>query len=114
MDPASIRHQLYASSTPNTFFASFVPIMKEFEYDTSVRKILRSCFDEWVRYQVMPILPDENLPIHIVGSVGFYFKRYIFDALQKYQLEPGEFIKDPLDQLIMVHAKALKDTNDRY
>ena len=112
MDPATIREHLYGSVTPNQYLASFVPFIKAHEHDSSIRKLLRSSFDEWARYQLNPIAKGQNLLVHIVGSVGFYFKRYIFDALQKHHLSIGEIIKDPLDKLINIHVDQLRNPNE--
>lgn len=93
--------ELYSHSYPNKYLAAFA----KFAFDNLhypymyglVKDHTVSFFDLNFPYYRKEV---KKFPIHFVGSIGYYSKGIIKKELFKRGLEPGNFIKSPIENLI--------------
>jgi len=93
---------VYQSKQPNRFLASCAKVLYNNKLDKEVAQIITSEFDAFAnvlnKYEI-------KWPVHIIGSVGYYFEEEIRSSLLKHQLESGKIIKSPTKALVKYHLE---------
>jgi len=95
--------KIYGSSTPAVYLASFGKFMAQNKTHPYLLNLIEESFDSFIRRHVCKYENHQNLPIHFVGSVAFYFKNILNDALKKKGLRLGIVIKRPIENLAQYH-----------
>ncbi len=97
-----IINKVYYSQWPNRFLASCAKVLYNHKSEQEILAIITTEFDSFSdvlkRYEI-------KLPVHIIGSVGYYFEKEIGISLQKQELEPGVIIKSPAKALVSYHLE---------
>jgi hypothetical protein len=97
------RYHLNKLPFPNRFLATFAPFAAENREDEVIKGILDRQFELFFQRSVLPIEGSQNLNIHFVGSVAYYFEPEITTAGTKVKVSLGKFCKDPMEGLISFH-----------
>lgn len=100
-DRISFLHKLYQHATPNQFLAEFVEVAVQYKEDAWMQNMISERFSLFVKNHLLPLRP--NGPIQVVGSVGTIFASLFQKVLEKNNLVPGAFIKDPARRLFEMH-----------
>lgn len=101
---ADIIDRVYRQKLPNRFLASLVPFLEEnldypaiysFVVDNFRRFLVRNVkqYDGW-----------EHLPIGFNGSIAFFYRKPLEDALQAEGMHLGRIIQAPMEGLIEYHT----------
>ena len=101
LDPDVIKLNLYKKPNPNAYlasFAEFIFLCKQDEnyFDSLIKKGIKL----FIENQVLIYKEAKEVPIHFVGSIAHFSKEMIRECLQEYNLQPGNFVKRPIDGLI--------------
>ena len=70
--------------------------------------MLHGVFDDYFRYQLLPLEPDKNLQLGIVGSVGYYFSDVFADVAKNYGFSISKILRHPVDGLKNYHINELR------
>jgi len=100
-----ILDKIYDNPKPNVYIASFSKFLSTHKSDPYIQHLVFKSFDEFVRRHVLKYDGCQNLKIHFVGSVAYYFKEILEIVLASYDLEMGNVIKKPIDRLVEFHLK---------
>ena len=93
--------KLYQSKSPNKYLANFAPFLFENDDDIVIQNILQKGIHVFVENHVLQYKNElKNNPIHFVGSIAYYSKKYITKELAKHHIKAGNFIIRPIDNLI--------------
>lgn len=93
--------QLYKSDTPNKYLADFARFLFENETHPFIKKVLLDGMDVYVENHIMQYKEElKNVPLHFVGSIAYFAKDYIQQALHKKGLNASQFIRRPIDHII--------------
>ena len=98
---AGLLKQLYSSSTPNQYLASFAEVAVKLKTNVWIKELVETRIRIFLQNQVLPLKPVE--PVHFLGSIGCIFADLIETELVKYALKAGVFIKDPSHRLFTMH-----------
>lgn len=98
--------RLYHQPRPNAFLASVMPVLYRHRSNPYVQQLLHAGFSRFIELHLLPFEPDEN-PCHFVGSVAWYFKEELTQAMSFYNLETGQIIQAPIVPLLEFHEKGL-------
>ncbi len=97
-----IINKVYHSQWPNRFLASCAKVLYNHKSEQEVAEIITTEFDGFSnvlkKYEI-------KLPVHIIGSVGYFFEKEIRASLLKHQLESGKIIKNPAKALVNYHLE---------
>ncbi len=104
LSPDAVIEQVYRSETPSRFLASFVPFLAQHESHAFAQELLHRQFALFIRRCVMVYPPARALPVHFTGSVAFHFHKVLEEALKKEGLQPGRFLKAPMEGLMAFHT----------
>ena len=93
--------KLYQSKSPNKYLANFAPFIFENDDDVYIQNIIKKGVQEFVENHILQY-KDELVdhPIHFVGSIAFFSKKYILEEISKHNIKAGSFIRRPIDNLI--------------
>ena len=95
---------MYSKPSPNNFFAQFPPFIEKHIDKEYCYNLLIKNFDEFYYWQISKYTNFHNEELGFVGSVAFYFKKYLLEWGKKHDLHIGTVIKVPMDGLIEYHA----------
>lgn len=105
-DPAVILEKTYRGDFPSRYLASFAPFASQYQEVPYMRELLRQHFQKFVDYLLGPLLANhEKLPVHVVGSVGFYFEKPLREVINHQGYHLKLVTKDPSEGLIAFHLK---------
>ena len=97
-----IINKVYYSQWPNRFLASCAKVLYNHKSEQEISAIITTEFDGFSnvlkKYEI-------KLPVHIIGSVGYYFEKEIGISLQKQGLKLGVVIKSPAKALVSYHLE---------
>ncbi|QKZ11873.1 BadF/BadG/BcrA/BcrD ATPase family protein [Spirosoma sp. KUDC1026] len=103
LDRPTLLENAYQKPYPNRYFAGFTPFLTEHLTHPYVQQLVIDAFRLFLETYVVR-LPDANkLPIHFVGSIAYYFKAQLGQAVSQAGLALGRLVKSPIDQLADYH-----------
>jgi len=100
-----ILDRIYEGPMPAAYLASFARHFSPHSDHPFVKKIIKSCFEEFVVRHVCKYENHENLSIHFTGSVAYYFRRILEEVLQECDLHKGLIIMKPIGNLLKYHLE---------
>ncbi len=106
LDPDIIKINLYKKPNPNAYLASFAEFLflcKQDEY--YINQVIKTGISLFIENQVLIYEEAKKVPVHFVGSIAYFSKEIILQCLKEYNLQPGNFIKRPIDGLISYYKK---------
>ena len=98
-----IMERVYRQPFPNRFLASFTDFLHEHQSESCIQSLLRESFDLFFVRNVMHY-DFTQYPVHLLGSIAFYFQNIIRDTAQKRGVEIGLVAKTAIDGLIIYHS----------
>ncbi len=101
----AILDKLYGNETPNVFLASFSRFLSEHRHHFFIQKLLYRRLSEFIDRHVRKYEGHLSIPVHFIGSVAYYFQDIIKIILEERAMQPGIFIKNPIDRLVAFHAE---------
>ena len=101
---SDVLERVYKKDFPNRYLASFAKFLGENKNEEYIRKIVKTSFEDFVKYQLLTLDFDKTkYEISFVGSVAYHFKDILNDILVKYSLNLGEIMRKPMDGLVDFH-----------
>ena len=91
---------VYIKPYANVYLSSFSQFIKERIEHPYLRALVRGSISEFVKTYICSIKNYENLPIHFVGSVPYFFEEIVYEVVDEYNLTKGIFTEEPIDLLV--------------
>jgi N-acetylglucosamine kinase-like BadF-type ATPase len=95
--------RVYCKSFPNRFLASLVPFLEENITVPEVHQLLEKSFEEFLQRNVTQYEDYDKLPIHFIGSVAFFFRDALAEAVKAKGMNLGKVVKSPMKGLVEYH-----------
>ena len=98
-----IKDHLYKKPNPNTYLAKFAKFLVQnidFKYS---KKLIKKGFNLFIKNQIHQFDNYERIPLHFVGSIGFYLQEDLKKSLKSKGLNCGKILKKPIDGLVAYH-----------
>lgn len=93
--------RVYRCERPNAFLASFAPfILEQAGRHSEVAEFVIAEFRRFLSFNVSNYPGCHELPIGFIGSVAWYFRPYLEEALGREGMKPGKFLREPLGELV--------------
>jgi len=102
-----IKENVYRKENPNTYLANFAQFIIENKEVPQMRTLIDDGLQRFISHQILQFKDATAIPIHLVGSIAFYLKSEINEALNKNGLNMGNVVKRPIDGLVLYHQKLL-------
>lgn len=103
LDADYIKQNLYRSTNPNMYLASFAKFMFDFKEDSYIKNIIEGGFDEFFKYRVTPFNKSAETPLYFIGSIAHYFRDILEKVANTYNLHVTDVIQRPIDNLLQYH-----------
>lgn len=104
MTKAQVLNDIYHADKPNEATARFARFVMDHLSHPYIEAMCRAEILNFLQTNVLKYNNHQHLPIHFVGSIAFLSKGLITEILNTLQLQPGCFLKEPMDNLIEYHT----------
>ena len=108
LSPDSIKENVYRKENPNTYLAKFAQFIIKHKEVPEMKSLILDGLQRFISHQILQFKDAKEVPIHFIGSIAFYLKDEISEALKKNDLSLGNVVKRPIDGLVEHHQKLLK------
>jgi glucosamine kinase len=105
--PAEILENVYMKPFPNRFLGQFSKFISANIQIPELQDIITSCFEDFIRRNILQYPESKALPVHFTGSIAYYFSPFLEDLLIKYDLKSGIITLSPMETLIKYHLANL-------
>jgi N-acetylglucosamine kinase-like BadF-type ATPase len=102
-----IKDHLYKKPNPNTYLAKFAKFLvqnKDLKYS---KKLIKKGFNLFIKNQIRQFDNHLEVPLHFVGSIGFYLQEDLKKSLDSKGLQCGKILKKPIDGLVAYHQSII-------
>lgn len=99
--------KLYNHKKPNSLVASFVPFLVEHKNEPFVQQLIAEAFDDFFRNIILKYPDSSGYLLGFVGSVAFLFSDILEDVAAGHRLQIARIIRNPVDDLVRYHLRAL-------
>ncbi len=100
----AIKNQLYKHPNPNTYLATFARFVIENRKEPYMQDLIKNGLALFIEHQIVMQFPDATkIPIHFVGSIGFYLQKELKEVLTAFGLKSGTILKRPIEGLVKHH-----------
>ena len=103
LSKADIIDAVYRQDNPNLFLAQFSKYVFQIKDEPVVTKIIIDCFTAFFEVHVEKFENYKNIPIHIVGSVGFYYSNFIRRIAAEKGIKIGTVLEKPIAGLTLFY-----------
>ncbi len=107
LEPGIIKDHLYKKPNPNTYLAKFAKFLIEHKDLEYCKELIQKGFNLFVKNQIKQFKDNEEIPLHFVGSIGFYLKTELELCLEKNGLKLGKVLRKPIDGLLKYHKSKI-------
>ncbi|WP_288207182.1 ATPase [uncultured Parabacteroides sp.] len=104
LTPASIMDKVYRQPFPNRFLAGLSPFIREHLDEPAIWELVTRSFLAFFTRNVKQYDCFE-LPVHLVGSVAWYYQDILKDIAFDLGLHLGAIAQSPMEGLIAYHGK---------
>lgn len=95
---------LYDGDQKSRFIASYGAFLGEHSDHPFIQKMLREGFESFVSRIVLNYTNATDYEVRFIGSVAYAYQNMIKEILQKHNLKPGLFVKNPMERLVTFHT----------
>lgn len=99
-----IIERVYRQKLPNRFLASFAPFLSDHLAEPAVRALVVESFRSFLQRNVKQYSGWDQLPVSFCGSIAFYFREPLLEALKAEGMTLGRIIQAPMEGLINYHT----------
>lgn len=104
LSSAEIIDRVYRKELPNRFLAGFVPFLKENLTEPPIHQLVIGQFRSFLIRNVRQYDRWNKLPIGFNGSIAYYFREPLKEALESEGMILGRIIQAPMEGLIAFHT----------
>lgn len=102
---AIIFDKLYSQPHANVYLASFGPFIAKHRKHPYFVELLQKGFTQFIKEHVLAYENAQQVPVHFVGSMAFYFQEELQQAACAHGITIGNIIQKPIDSLLEYHKK---------
>jgi glucosamine kinase len=97
--------EVYIGDLPNRFLASFSKWIYQIKEDEFYAKnLIIQCLESFFDKHICKYSQHQDVPLHIVGSVGFYNRVILADICKMRGITLGQVIEAPIEGLTAFHS----------
>jgi glucosamine kinase len=100
-----ILENVYMKPYANVYLASFMQLIHQFLHLDYVSNMISEGMERFLRTHVMCFNDYKDVPVHFIGSVGFFFSEQLRAEALKLDINISTIDKKPIDGLVDYHIK---------
>ena len=105
---ADIIEKVYRQPFPNRFLARLSRFCADHMTDPRIHDLVYDHFVQFIRRNLVQYKP--TAPIGFVGSIAYYYRPVLEEAMRAERLPLGTILKDPIEGLKEFHKSAITPT----
>jgi len=102
-----IMENVYMMPHANVYLASFMRFIAEHKEDPWVDETVYMGLNEFIRVHVCCFKDHQEVPVHFIGSVGYFFRDQLERAAKEYGITLGTVTRKPIDGLVDYHLERM-------
>ena len=102
-----IKDHLYKKPNPNTYLAKFAKFLVQNRDLKYSKKLIKKGFNLFIKNQIRQFDNHLEVPLHFVGSIGYYLQEDLKKSLNSKGLQCGKILKKPIDGLVAYHQSII-------
>jgi len=102
-----IMENVYMMPHANVYLASFMRFIAEHKEDPWVDETVYMGLNEFIRVHVCCFKDHQEVPVHFIGSVGYFFRDQLERAAKEYGITIGTVTRKPIDGLVDYHLERM-------
>ncbi len=106
LDKEKIMRNVYFRPHANVYIASFMRFMSKHKTHPFVQQTIKEGMRRFMETHVLCFPNAEEVPVHFVGSIAFYFEDILREVATTLNLEVGVITKKPIEGLIEYHLQS--------
>lgn len=91
---------IYNKPYPSRFLASFAKYIHQNKHDAFILDIIYKTFEEFIDLVVIPLKSNQEIPIHFVGSIAWFFQKELKHVIEQKGFIMGQISRKPIDDLV--------------
>lgn len=95
--------EVYHKPNPSKFLASFAQYINQNKSNPFFLNLIHQAFEEFILLVVFPLNPNKKLPIHVTGSIAWFFKDELASVIKKLGFILGKISQKPIEDLVDFH-----------
>jgi N-acetylglucosamine kinase-like BadF-type ATPase len=99
-----IIESVYKKPLPNRYLASFATFLAENRGHYMIENIIEDGINDFFYTHIISYKESPKLPIHFTGGVAFGFQEVVKQLCLNYDLQPGTFLRSPMEGLVKYHG----------
>ena len=103
----TVLENIYRQPAPNKYLASFSVFAGEHKHHPLINKLITRNFEDYFKYQLGNLDAEKNLPLGVVGSIGYHFSEIFTKIAARYGYEIKLYLQKPIDGLLKYHGDEL-------
>ena len=100
---AAIIERVYRQPFPNRFLASLTPFLAQNIEVPEIHALVLNAFKAFLNRNVKQY-DYQNNKVHFVGSIAYYYKEILKEAIGDCNMQLGNIVQSPMDGLVLYHA----------
>lgn len=104
MSLAHITEGLYDGDQKSRFIASYGAFLGDHADHPYIKEMLYEGFESFISRILLNYTNATDYEVRFIGSVAFAHQDLIKEILNKYNLKPGLFVKNPMERLVTFHT----------
>src|SRR5690242_20266585 len=100
-----ILESVYKKPLPNRYLASFVGFLVKNRGHYMIENIIEDGINDFFFTHVTRYQESTKFPIHFTGGIAYGFREVVEQLCINYHLQPGNFLRTPMEGLIKYHQK---------
>ncbi|HEV7349430.1 N-acetylglucosamine kinase [Telluribacter sp.] len=104
IDRFSVLENAYKKPFPNRYFATFTRFLSDNLPHPYIRQLIREAFGVFLEKYVLKHPDAPAYPVHFTGSVAYYFRELLAEAVAEKELRMGTIQKSPMEGLLRYHG----------
>lgn len=105
-DDNSLLANVYQNPAPNRYLAQFSFFIHKHRKEPYIQQLLQSHFEDFFRKRIQVFEAHQELPLHLLGSIAFYFQDEIRAVAAEFGIEIGKVLQNPMEDLVFFHLSA--------
>jgi len=101
----NIFENVYMKPHANVYLASIMKMVSLYKDDPFIVDMITEGMNRYLREHICCFPEHKNVPVHIVGSIGYYFENVLRSEAQKLGIAIGTISKKPINGLVQFHLR---------
>jgi glucosamine kinase len=103
----NIMENVYMMPDANVYLASFMRFIAKHKADPWIDAMLVDGLEEFMKIHVCCYSDHKEVPVHFIGSIGYFFEDQLRRAADRLGLSIGVLTRKPIDGLVDYHIERM-------